>query len=711
MKAKRDYWQMKAKGSQIGTQSSFIPRINIGGEAFDRLFGSNVINITPSGSAELIFGYNMSRIDNPTLTEKLRRTPSFTFEEKILMNVVGSIGDKMNLNVNYNTEATFDFENKTKLEYAGKEDEIIKKIEAGDVSLPLTGSLITGSQSLFGLKTELQFGKLNVTNVFSQQKGETSVIDVQGGAQVQQYNITADNYDANKHFFLSNFFRDNYNHALANLPVINSGITITRIELWVTNKTSNFQESRNIVAFNDIGEPSPFSPVFTRTPSETGDNPRNEINNLYGLMLGTYSSVRNINDVTSTFQSLQPNFNLSRDYEKIENARLLSSREYTYNPQLGYVSLNAALNADEVLAVAYEYTFNGRTYRVGELSSSSGVSAPNALFVKLLKGTNFTPASPSWPLMMKNVYAIGAFQVNREDFTMEVLYQDDKTGNAINYIPEGDLNKKILLRLLNLDNLNIQNDPYPDGIFDFIPGVTISESNGRIFFPVLEPFGRDMERIIRENTGDNQALIDKYVFRELYDSTKTKAQQIAEKNKFRIQGKYQSSSSSEIMLNAMNIPKGSVKVIAGGRELAENLDYIVDYTLGRVTIINQGLLESGTPIRISLESNSLFNIQTKTLVGTHLDYTVSENFNIGATMLNLTERPLTQKISIGDEPISNTIWGLNTSYRTESQWLTMAHKCARQTPVPGSQGAFHYNFRGRVCRPDAGSFKGNIQKR
>ncbi len=668
-KSKQDYWQSKARGENLSNQASFIPQISIGGEAFDRVFGSNTINITPSGSAELIFGFNLSKVDNPTLTEKLRKTPSFTFEEKILMNVSGSIGDKMKLDVNYNTEATFDFENKTKLEYAGKEDEIIKKIEAGNVSLPLSGSLITGSQSLFGLKTEMQFGKLTMTTILSQQKGETSTIEVKGGAQVQEFEVTVDDYDANKHFFLSNYFRDTYNTALKTLPIINSGITITRIEVWITNKNSNFEESRNIVAFHDLGEPDPFSPTFSPNFGETGDFPRNEKNNLYEQMTTTYAGIRDINQVTAVLSG-DPDFKLGRDFEKIENARRLSEREFTLNVQLGYISLNGALNADEILAVAYEYTYGGKTYRVGELSSSAGVSAPNALFLKMLKGTNFTPYSPSWPLMMKNVYAIGAYQVNPEDFTLEVLYQDDKTGNAINYIPEGNLNKKILLKLLNLDNLNSQNDPYPDGLFDFISGVTVNASNGRVFFPVLEPFGSDLEKIIRANVDNPDAVVDKYVFQALYDSTKTKAQQMAEKNKFKLAGEYQSSSSSEIMLNAMNVPQGSVKVTAGGRILTENVDFSVDYTLGRVTIINQGLLESGTPISISLESNSLFSIQTKTLVGTHLDYKVSENFNLGGTIMNLTERPLTQKVNIGDEPISNTIWGLNGSYRTQSQWLT-----------------------------------------
>ncbi len=665
-----DYWRMKAGGEALEGQLSFIPPIQVGGEAFDKIFGSNVINITPSGSAELIFGFNLSKQDNPNISERLRSVPSFTFDEKIIMNVAGSIGDKFAMDISYNTEATFDFENQTKLEYTGKEDEIIKKIEAGNVSLPLPGSLISGSMSLFGLKTELQFGKLTVTSVFSQQRGESSVINVQGGSQLSEYEVTVDDYDANKHFFLSDYYRDTYNEALARLPIITSNVSITRMEVWITNKTTNFEQSRNIVAVNDLAEPDPRSDLFTSKATGTDRAPRNALNDAYEKLTTSWSAIREIKNVTSELENA--GMTLGVDFEKIENARLLSSREYTFNQKLGYISLNSALNTDEVLAVAYEYTYGGQTYKVGELSESSGISAPSTLILKLIKPTNFTPKSYTWDLMMKNVYALGAYQVSEQDFTLDVLYRDDKTGNDINYIPEDGLDRTILVQQLNLDNMNSQRDPYPDGIFDFIDGVTINPSNGRVFFPLLEPFGKDLEALLRDSlTGDAAEIaVNKYVFQELYDSTKTKAQQIAEKNKFLIAGEYSSSSSSEIMLNAMNVPQGSVKVTAGGRELMEGQDYTVDYMLGRVNIINQGILESGTPIKISLENQSLFNFQTKTMVGTHLDYKISDKFNLGATAMHLTERPLTQKVNIGDEPISNTIWGLNGNYSTESQFIT-----------------------------------------
>ena len=666
-RAMREYWQQRSRRDADDARTDFIPGLSIGGDALDMIFGSNVVNIQPQGSAELIFGINTVKNERPDIQEELRRTTTFDFQEKIQMNVTGTIGDRVRLGINYNTEAMFEFENQTKLEYSGSEDEIIKRIEAGNVTLPLPGSLITGSQSLFGLKTELQFGNLNVTSVFSQQKGESSVIEVRGGAQTQNFEVYADEYDANRHFFLSQYFRDTYESSLRNLPVISSGINITRVEVWITNKTNNFENSRNIVAFMDLAEDQSnmySEGIFTTNPSLSGLHPHNEVNDLYELMTTTYAGIRNINQVTTTLQPLAPDFTIGQDYEEIENARQLSPRDFNVNYRLGYISLNTSLNADEVLAVAFEYTYGGQTYRVGELSNE-GISAPQALVVKLLKGANLTPRLPTWDLMMKNIYSIGAWQIDRNNFVLNVMYQDDQTGNALNYIPSGRLREQTLLQVMNLDNMNSQLDPYPDGAFDFIEGITVNSSNGRIIFPVLEPFGSHLRRKFADD-----AIAGRYVFQELYDSTLTRARQIAEKNKFMLAGTYQSSAGSEIPLNAMNVPRGSVNVTAGGIQLVENIDYTVDYTLGRVQIINQGLLESGTPIRISLESQSLFNLQTKTLIGSHFDYRFSDNFNIGGTILNLTERPLTQKVNFGDEPISNTIWGMNTSWRTESRFLT-----------------------------------------
>jgi cell surface protein SprA len=684
-KALREYWQQRAQGDNYDSRSAFIPKITVGGEAFDKIFGTNTINITPQGSAELVFGFNMSRIDNPSISEKLRKTPSFTFEERIQMNVTGTIGDKFELGINYNTDATFEFENKTKLEYSGKEDEIIKKIEAGNVTLPLSGSLITGSQSLFGLKTELQFGKLYVTTVFSQQKGETSVIEMEGGAQMNEFEVPAIDYDANKHFFVSQYFRDRYEEALKGLPIINSPVTITKMEVWVTNKTGNYNDARDIVAFTDLAEPRRgdivddddqfiYNDGILNSTNYFNRFPGNNANVLYDIYK-RQPNARNSAEVKNAVENMGiENFIFGQDFEKLDKARLLSSRDYKFHPNLGYISLNTALNADEILAVSYEFTVNGTTYKVGELSND-GIADPQVLIVKLLKGTSLSPKyPPTWNLMMKNAYAIGAFQITPEDFELEVLYYDDKTGTAMPYLKEGKIKNQLLLRVMNLDRLNSQGDPKPDGVFDYYEGVTVYSSNGRIFFPSNEPFGKFLRDKITGTGTDYDSELDQvadnYVFEELYEQTQTVARQQAEKNKFQLTGRYKSSSSNEIMLNAMNVPRGSVTVTAGGQQLREGADFTVDYTLGRVKIINQGILESGIPIRVSLESQSLFDFQTKTMIGTNLNYRFSDNFIIGGTLLRLNERPFTKKVNIGEEPISNTIWGLNGSYNTESQFLT-----------------------------------------
>jgi cell surface protein SprA len=668
-RAMRDYWQSRISGKETGFRSNLIPQIEIGGAAFDKIFGSNTINIIPQGSAELIFGINISRTDNPTLSEKLRTIPTFDFKEKIQMNVTGTIGDKMKLGVNYNTDAMFEFENRTKLQYAGKEDEILKKVEAGDVTLPLTGTLITGSYSLFGLKTEMQFGKLTVTTVLSQQKGQSSVIDVKGGAQLTNFEVFADGYEANRHFFLSQYFRDIYDESLKNLPVVSSGVNIERIEVWITNKTNKFEEgsNRNIIAFMDLAENGNHIfnkiPAFQKTPGAL-IYPDNKANSIYEQLITTYGLIRDINKVTNEFAPLYPGFQIGRDFEKIENARKLNEREFDFNRQLGYISLNTALNTDEVLAVAYEYTLGGQVFKVGEFSTD-GISAPQSLILKLLKGTTLSPRLPTWNLMMKNIYSLGSGKLDKKDFQLNVLYQDDKTGNSINYLPEGKLANKILLQVMGLDVLNSQLDREPDGFFDFIDNVTVMSDRGKIIFPFIEPFGNHLKNMIAD-----PILSAKYVFQELYDSTQTVARQMAEKNKFKLTGQYSSESGSEIRLNATSIPQGAVKVTAGGVPLTENTDYTVDYNMGTVRIINSALIESQTPIQVSLENNQFFGFQTKTLVGTHLDYRFSNNFDIGGTILHLTERPYTQKVNYGEEPISNTIWGLNTSYKAQSQLLT-----------------------------------------
>jgi len=663
------YWRERAKSSSAPTRLGVIPQIRVGGELFDKVFGGNSIDVRPQGSVELIFGVVSNRRDDPFISQQLRRTTNFDFDMRIQMSVMAKIGDKIEFNTNYNTEAIFDFENKLKLKYEGKEDEIIKLIEAGNVNFPINSTLITGSQSLFGLKTQLQFGKATVTGVFSQQQSQVENITVQGGAQRQEFSTRALDYEENRHFFIGQAFRDQYESALKTLPVITSNIKITKIEVWITNIGAAITENRNLIAFQDIGEAEPYNPNIH--PASQTKYPDNDVNDLL-YQLDT-TQVRDIN-VASEYLKTQKGYVPGIDFEKIESARKLNASEFMFNESLGFISLNNSLNPDQTLAVAYQYKVLGdpddKTYQVGEFSDQ-GIPNQSCLMVKLLKSTAVNTRIPLWNLMMKNVYNLSAYNINKQDFLLNILYTGNSSTVPTGFFTEGENVKGIpLIRLFGFDNLDPQLNPPYDGVFDFIDnaarnGGTIQSSNGRLFFPVLEPFGSYLRKTIND-----KALADKYCYDSLYTMTKTGAQQFPDKNKYIMEGEYKSESGSDISLNAMNVPQGSVKVTAGGVQLVENSDYTVDYTLGRVKIINEGILNSGTPINIQLENNSLFNVFSQTMMGAHVDYEVNKNLLLGGTVLNLYERPITQKTNYGDEPISNTIWGTSINYQKESGFIT-----------------------------------------
>ncbi len=631
----------------------------------EKVFGPGGVRLTTQGSIQINMGIKSNKTDNPALSVSSRRKTYFDFDQKIQATIAASVGDKMKFNMTYNTDATFDFDSKNlKLAYEGKEDEIIKSIEAGNVSMTTGSSLIRGSSSLFGVKTKLQFGKLTLTGLVSQQNSETKSVSTSGGVQTTSFSLDCDDYDANRHFFLGQFFYENYDDFASKLPYVSSGVNITRIEVWVTNKTGKYDESRNFVGFMDLGENSTLANDYWQ-PNAQYPNPSNLSNNLLSVVKSDYPDARNINKVTQALEPLQA-YGISggQDFEKVESARLLSSSEYTLNSSLGYISLKSALNSDEVLAVAYEYTYKGQVYQVGEFSGDV-TSTSDCLYLKMLRGTTISPRLPMWRLMMKNVYSLGAYQLQSKNFKLNIKYLSDTTGTEINYLPVGSISDKPLLQVMNLDRLDSNQESNPDGFFDYIDGYTVISSTGRVIFPVAEPFGKNL----RKKIGDS-ALADIYCYQELYDSTLTVARQFADKNKYKLTGEYQASNGAQIRLNAMNVPRGSVVVTAGGVTLTENSDYTVDYAMGIVTITNQSIIDSGTSVSVSLENQSLYSMQRKTLLGFDAQYAFSKDFTLGATLLHFSEKALTEKVSIGEETINNTMWGLNLKYNTQFMWLT-----------------------------------------
>ena len=717
-KKKLDAIDGKKEGSEAA-KKDLLPRYYVKSGLFESIFGSNTIDVKPTGSVEMDFGMRYTKQDNPSFSPRNRSSLTFDFNQRISMSLIGKVGTRLNVNVNYDTQSTFAFQNLIKLEYSPSEDDIIQKIEVGNVSLPLNSTLIRGAQSLFGVKTQLQFGKTTVTGIFSEQKSQTKTVVAEGGGTIQDFDMFALDYDNDRHFFLSQFFRDKYDASLKNYPFIDSRVQISRIEVWVTNRQNRVNATsnnlRNIIALQDLGEAQltglQDSEVVVLDPS-TGifnnpiDSPSDNSNNDYDpaqIITGTGLLNNNIREIATSSAGFNATVSEGQDYSKLENARKLNPNEFTFNPQLGYVSLQQRLANDEVLAVAYQYTIGDKVFQVGEFGNdgvdatvvTGGTNQSNqaiitqSLVLKMLKSNLTNVKNPVWNLMMKNIYQIpGAYQIKQENFRFNILYSDPSPLNYItevqgstfpaNPLPENKVAETPLLKVFNLDKLNYNNDPQTggDGFFDFMPGLTIDTQNGRIIFTTKEPFGELLFRKL-SNGGENYKDVNtynanqkKYVFRNMYSNTQSGALQDGEKNKFLLRGKYKSTGGDGIPIGAFNVPRGSVVVTAGGRVLVEGIDYSVNYQLGRVQILDPSLQASNTPINVSLENNSIFGQQTRRFFGVNVEHAISDKFLVGATFLKMTERPFTQKSNFGQESVNNTIFGFNANYSTEIPFFT-----------------------------------------
>ncbi len=667
--SEREYFQKRSNTLSVLNRGRIKPKLSLYDNLFNRLFGNGKINITPQGNVELTAGYQGQNIKNPTLPERARKSGGFDFDMQAQVNVNADIGGKLKFPINYNTLANFGQDNQLKLDYTGLDDEIVKRLELGNVSFPSRSTLIPGAQQLFGIKTQVQFGKLFITGVVANQKSQRQSANLQGGAASQLFELKADEYEENRHFLLAQYFKENYNKVMSKLPSITAPIQILRLEVWVTNKNGTTTETRDVVGLTNLGEtaPGPNPPI-----------PTNGTNPTYGLIISNPAN-RNSSTIFNNLiaMGLQP----VQDFEKTF-ARKLDSTQYVFNRQVGFISLSQPLQTDEVLAVAYQYSYNGKVFQVGEFSQDLPPDSASAnqkiLFLKLLKATSQRPSQPIWQLMLKNVYAIGYGTLTPTDFKLDVLYQEPGLGWK-RYVPFGDKNQGFpIISLINLDRLNNQLDPQPDGVFDYVEGFTVYSQYSRVMFPVLEPFGRDLAKGIYTNP--LLPTIKDSLYYALYDSIKAVAQQYPNLNRFVLKGSAKISGSADISIG-YNIPKGSVTVSAGGRQLIEGLDYDINYDLGTIKITNSAVINSGLPVQVNYENNASFGLQQKSYMALRWDYmaknTVSQQLSFGGTLVRLSERPFFSKVTYDNsnvggtnEPIRNTMYGLDVNYRKDVPRLT-----------------------------------------
>ena len=666
------YYREERFGDKEGKkEGSILPSFKVKSKAFETIFGGSEISLIPQGYANLELGVFLQKIDNPMLLPQNRQTLTMDLNQRMQLSILGKVGENLQMKVNYDTQAGFGFENQMKLQWRkalgnkldpfGGEDDILQNIEVGNISMPLSTSLITGAQSLFGVRTDLKFGRTNVSAVFSEQRSESKNIVVQGGGVMTDFKVAAEKYEYNRHFFLGQFFRDRYDKALENYPAINSNINISNIEVWKVDKSGGNQQNRRaIIALRDIAE---------------GDTaPQNGNNKLYEEILDKkFTKISDARSFLNTHEFNGEQFQDGENFIVNENVRKLDASEFTFYPKLGYISLNTPLvDGEDLLAVSFQYSLSSdptKLYKVGQMSSETD----KPIIAKLIKPNSaVNVASPMWDLMMKNIYSLNAYGVSSEDFLMNINFKDNgkESSGTLNYLPNSAVSEQSLLQVLNMDRLNsngqLQQNPdgsKGDGLFDFQSGLTIDTERGNIIFTSVEPFGKYLSNKLQ---GQNQEYVFNQIYRQLPNTLS--GEKLA--NRYTLEGRYKGTVTDGIPLGAFNVPQGSVKVTSGGATLTEGVDYTVDYQLGRVKIINEQLKNSGAAINVSLENQSTFNLQKKRFMGINVEHKFSDKLMLGGTLINYQERPVTQKTQFGSEPVNNTIFGLNTQYNSEAEWLT-----------------------------------------
>jgi cell surface protein SprA len=662
--------------SKITKISVYVP----GGESalFATLFGPPTVSVQVAGNIDIKASYQIEESEDPVRRASgTASTAVPNFDQQVQMNLTGTIGDKLTITADWNTQRPFQYENQLAIRYKGYEDDLVQSIEAGNVALTLPTSLISSSQALFGIKAQFQIAGLNLTAVASQQRGRTESFSVQSGASMTEQTIQAWDYDENRHFFVSNFFVTNWENAFArNAPQLvltpaMGGRQINRLEVWrrPANQLGGVggqnpgsvplqENQRPAVALLNLGDvPYSFERLQQGFPFP---------NNAYNDLADT-SQTQAFLQQLRTADPLPP---IPGPFQEGVFTLMREGQDYVYNPILGYITFTAPLDPRDVIAVSYDFTPapGVPNIRVGDFSNDS--LQRRAVF-KLIKPDQFTPSdTATWILMLKNIYALNGRNIQRDQFNAQVVYQNPGDNPPENEVLPISGFVNTLNQVTGFDRFDVNGASGSDRTFDFLPGITIDPQRGLLIFPFQRPFERpireEIERVTGQPINEQNA---RFIYNEIYERTQFDAQNTSAKNFYAIKVRYKSTIQNPISIG-FNVAQGSVRVTSRGVPLREGIDYTVDYQLGQVTILKDDALQQGANLTIDFEKNDLFLLASRTIVGLRGEYAFSDDFKLGATFLQYSERPLTDKVRVGDEPIVNRIFGLDLQYATQMRWLT-----------------------------------------
>ena len=639
--------------------------------AFTTIFGKPEVNLRVNGVAQMNVGASIQQSEDPSLPPDQQTRIDPTFDQNLQLNIQGTIGDKLTIQTDWDTERAFEYQNRLNIVYEGYENEILKSIELGNVTMNTGNSLIRGSGALFGVKSVAELGSLRLTSVISQQDGESNVETISGGSQERAIQIRPADYSNDRFFFMDFYTRQEFENSMSNPQQFIQTLPIADVEVWVLRENIQAEEgSRLAVALAEIGVNELPDGSYGAPDNRLDPFPESLLNQFRDPQIGVSASDLGISD--------------SRNFEEGYFTLLQEGVDYTLNKLSGFVSLRRPLGAREVLAISYNYRGAGNeTINVGEINRGGG----DRIFLKMLKPKNVSTDNILFPITMRNIYSLGVSNINRESLELELLFTEENI--ARNRLPGRN---STLLQDLGLDRVDAQGALGSDNQVDFGTG-TLDAQNGLIIFPYLEPFGARIREVLEDSPASADD-IERLVYTELYSERQRNASQSSKNSFYQFNGTNRGGSQDNFTLG-IALVEGSVRVYANGVELQEDIDYQVDYTFGSITILNDRYTATGQDIRIEYEDQAFTSIEQKTFTGLRAEYDISNDIRIGGTFFRFSERPLDDKIRIGEEPISNSVIGFDANARVDTPFIT---RFLDWMPLIQTREASEFTFSGEFAQ-------------
>ena len=555
---------------------------------------------------------------------------NFLMDQTQQFTIEGTIGDRITISIDEDSERDFEFENAIKINYKGKEDEIVQSAHFGNIGLSLPGTqFVTGSSSssgLFGGKAAMKLGPIDVTAIASYEKKDSKK-KAWGGGSGDDAGSTIQIYDheykRNTYYYIDEFYRENMYPVLwqQGLLPYDQNKEIMSYELYVSCNDMVLEKSEAI-AFVDIASDGSPTRVTEHAEEDVADS-------IY-------------------FKRLEPS-TTDNPYG-----------DYYLDKQLGYIKMNIGLSDDNILAIAYS-TRDGEQY--GDINTGK--------FLKIIKAENPKPSYVTWDLEMKNIYDLKARNIDEDGFDLKIYINDN---NPRQLHSSGSP----YLTYFNLDNYD-QSGSYgkSDGKIDLKPeNLFVDLEAGELWLPYARPFqapveGSQVEGIYNDNLGaaddDDLPSAEKIYTLPVTDPER-------KENKYYIEVKY-TNRSSTIDLGEMFIIENSEEVTINGSKKTKGVDYDIDYFSGLITLKSAEAMDPDANIEINYETEQLFGGigEQKLMAGVRAEYQINEKAFIGATAMYYDRSVLDDKnVNIGDEPFRNFIWDVNGELEYDLNWLDRA---------------------------------------